>query len=332
MILNGTQKSALLLMSIGSVQAGEILKHLTPFEIQEIVDAMINMQGVPSDVLDKVLLECDNCIIQNNALQKNFNDKYLFDMLSTALGEQKGTSLINEALEVRNAKICIKALNYMNSEQLALLLSSEHAQIITTILIYLDKNQAAQILSYLNAKQRAEIISRITEFHGIEESSLIELNKVINNLLNNKKLLLSEKGGVKTAVSILNSMKIQYERDTIKNISTLNKNIADILLKEMFSFNNIVNLDDEYIKILIKNIEKEKLCVALQKVDFLIKEKFFKNMPDAEAKKLSDILEKNSYISDIAIQNEQKLILIMIKSIVNNGNVSLNNLRENYVE
>jgi flagellar motor switch protein FliG len=332
MILNGTQKSALLLMSIGSVRAGEILKHLTPFEMQEIVDAMINMQGVPSDVLDKVLLECDNCIIQNNALQKNFNDKYLFDMLSTALGEKKGTSLINEALEVRNAKISIKALNYMNSEQLALLLSSEHAQIITTILIYLDKNQAAQILSYLNAQQRAEIISRITEFDGIEESSLIELNKVINNLLNNKKLLLSEKGGVKTAVSILNSMKIQYERDTIKNISTLNKNIADTLLKEMFSFNNIVNLDDEYIKILIKNIEKEKLYVALQKADVLIKEKFFKNMSDSEAKQLSDILEKNSYISDIAIQNEQKLILIMIKSIVHNGNVSLNNLRAHYVE
>ncbi|QCI19655.1 MAG: flagellar motor switch protein FliG [Buchnera aphidicola (Brevicoryne brassicae)] len=331
MILNGIEKSALLLMSIGADQAGEVLKNLTPFEVQELVTSMVNIKRISTEKLNEILCEFYDIVIKNNTLLSNFDDKYLSDMLSRALGEKKANYLLQETLEIHNAKTSIESLNYMKSDQLAFLLNNEHPQIITTILIYLDKNQSAQVLSSFDDKKRAEIISRITEFHGIEDSSLVELSKVINNLIKNKKLILSEKGGIKTAVSILNAMKIKDEKSTLKKINLFNKDLADTILKEMFLFKNIIDLDDKYIKIIIQNIEKEKLYVALQNTDSIIKEKFFKNMSDVESSKLSLSLEKKSYISDASIKNEQKLLLIMIKSIVDNGSISLKNLREYYV-
>ncbi|QCI22536.1 flagellar motor switch protein FliG [Buchnera aphidicola] len=330
MILNGTEKSALLLIAIGSDQAGEILKHLTPFEVQELINAMVNIKRVSTKKLNEILLECYDIAIKNNALNCNNSDEYLINMLSKALGEKKGNSLVKEALEIRNAKICIKALNYMKAEQVAFLLDNEHPQIVTTILVYLNKNQSAQILSFLSNKKRAEIILRIIDFRGIEESCLVELTKVVNNLLLNKKLILSEKGGIKVAAEILNSMKMKHEKETIKNISIVNKELAGRIVEEMFSFENLVEIDDKYIKLLIENIEEEKLYIALQKTNSAIRKKFFKNMSDVESNKLSLNLEKESYISDASIKNEQKLILIMIKSIIENGKVSLKNLREHY--
>ncbi|CAL4326137.1 flagellar motor switch protein FliG [Buchnera aphidicola] len=330
MILNGTEKSALLLMSIGADQAGEILKNLTPFEVQEILTSMVNIKRVSTEKLNETLHECYNLAIKNNPFNFNNSDNYLVDMLNKALGEKKGNSLLQEALDLRNAKICIKALNYMNPEKLAFLLDQEHSQIITTILIYLDRNHSAKVLSFLSNQKRAEIILKITEFHGIEESSLVELTKVIENLLKNKKLLLSEKGGIKTAARILNSMKIKDEKETIKKISMFNKELSNNIINEMFSFENILDLDNNHIRIVIENIEKEKLYIALQNTSSSIREKFFKNMSETESNKLSLILEKKSYISDIAIKNEQKLILIMIKSIIDKGYFSLKNLREYY--
>lgn len=331
MIVNGTEKSALLLMAIGSDQAGEILKHLTPFEVQELITAMVNIKRVSAQKLNEILLQCYNLAIKNNAFNCNNSDKYLIKMLTKALGEKKGTSLLKEALEIRNARICIKALNYMKAKQVAFLLDKEHPQIITTILIYLNKNQSAEVLSFLSDKKRAEIILRIVDFHGIEESSLVELTQVINNLLKNKKLILSEKGGIKTAAQILNSMKIKHEKEIIENISKSNEQLADKIIKEIFLFENLVDLDDKYIKILLENIEKEKLHIALQNTSQVIREKFFKNMSHTESNELTLNLEKKSYISDISIKNEQKLILIMLKSIVENGRISLKNLREYYV-
>ncbi|QCI17489.1 flagellar motor switch protein FliG [Buchnera aphidicola (Acyrthosiphon lactucae)] len=330
MILNGTEKSALLLITIGSDQAGEILKNLTPFEVQELITAMVNIKRVSHKKLHEILTECYDLAIKNNILNCNNSDKYLVNMLTKALGEKKGNSLLQEALEIRNAKICIEALNYMKAEQVAFLLDNEHPQIITTILVYLDKNQSAQVLSFLSDEKQSEIILRIIEFRGIEESSLVELNKVINNLLQNKKLILSEKGGIKTAAQILNSMKMKNEKKTIKKISIFNQKLADRIVEEMFLFDNLVDIDDKHIKVLIKNIEKEKLYIALQNTNSSIREKFFKNMSQTESNELSLSLQKKSYISKNSIKNEQKLILIMIKSIIENGKISLKTLREYY--
>ncbi len=330
MILNGTEKSALLLMSIGAAQAGEILKHLTPFEVQELVTAMVNIKSVPTKQLNQILHECYNLAIDNHAFNYNNSNEYLINVLTKALGEKQGNTLLQETLAIRNAKTCIKELNYIKADKVAFLLNDEHPQIVTTILIYLDKNQAAKVLSFFSDKKRAEIILRITEFNGIEESSFVELNKVVNSLLKSKKLILSEKGGIKVAAGILNSMKIKDEKETIKKISMYNEQLANKILKEIFLFENIVNLDDKYIQLVVENLEEEKLYIALQNTNIAIKEKFFKNMPKTKFHEFSLSLEKKSYISDISIKNEQKLILMMIKSIIDTGRVSLENLGEYY--
>lgn len=330
MILHGTEKSALLLMSIGADQASEILKHLTPFEIQELITHMVNIKQFSTEIVNAVLLECYNIAIKNNIFNHNNNDNYLANMLTKALGEKKGNSLLQKALEIRNIKMCITALNSMKPQNVAVLLEKEHPQMIAMILACLDKNQAGQILSFLSNQQRAEIISRIIEFNGIEESCLFDLNKVINNLINSKKLILSDKGGIKTAVNILNTMKMKDENNIIKKISMLDKNIADKIVEEIFSFEKIVNLDNQYIQYVIQHIEKEKLYIALQDTSLIIRKKFFKNMLQSDAHQLMKSLEKKSYISKEAIKNEQKLILMMIKSISGKQNISLEKLGKYY--
>lgn len=331
MILNGTEKSALLLMTIGAKQAGEILKNLTPVEVQELIISMINIKSVSNKKLQEILAECYNLAIKNHTVNYNNSDEYICKILTEALGEKAGNSLLQEVLEVRNAKISIKTLNDMDAKTIAFLLKNEHPQIITTILVFLNQNQSAQILSFFNNEKRAEIILRITEFHGIKDDLLIQINKVMKKLIDNKKLILSEKGGVKTAVKILNQMEIKKEKETIKIISKLNEKLAQSIINEMFLFENIVDLDDKYIKIVIKNLEKEKLYIALKNTTLAVKEKFFKNMSDIESRKISQKLDKKSYISDISIKNEQKLILIMIHNILKNGDLLLENLREYYV-
>ncbi|QCI24731.1 flagellar motor switch protein FliG [Buchnera aphidicola (Rhopalosiphum padi)] len=331
MTLNGTEKSALLLMSIGADQASEILKHLTPFEVQELVTSMVNINQFSNTILNTVLCECYDLFLKKNNLICNNDENYISDMLTKTLGEKQGHILLNEALEIRNIKMCIQAFNYMEPEKVVSLLEKEHPQILTTILIYLDKNQAAKILSSLSEEKRTEIVLRIAEFNGIEESNLINLKKIIDNLSKRKKLIFSEKDGIKTVAEILNSMKIEYEQDVLKKINLFNKKLTRKIIKEIFLFDNVVNIEDKYVQCLIENLEKEKLFIALQDTSMSVRNKFFKNMDMEKAKKLSFYLEKKSYISDVAIKNEQKLILMMFKNILDNGVFSLKNLGKYYV-
>ncbi|QCI16911.1 flagellar motor switch protein FliG [Buchnera aphidicola (Aphis helianthi)] len=331
MTLNGTEKSALLLMSIGSDQASEVLKYLTPFEVQELVTSMVNINQCSNTILNKVLTECYDIFMKNNNLVYNNNEEYISDMLTKALGDKKGNILLSDALEVRNIKMCIESLNSMKPDKLASLLKEEHTQIITTILVYLDKNQSAQILSYLSKEQRTEIIIKIAEFNGIEEKTFIELKNIVNNLLEKKKFAFSNKGGIKTVANILSSMKIENEKYLLEKIKLSNKELSNKIIKQIFLFENIVNVNDDIIKCLINYIEEEKLYIALQGTSNIIRNKFFSNMDETKSTRLLLLLKKKSYISNIAIENEQKLILMMIKNILDHGIFSLENLGKYYV-
>lgn len=153
----------------------------------------------------------------------------------------------------------------------------------------------------------------------------------MSSFFKRKKLIFSEKDGIKTAAKILNSMKIEHEKNILKKINLSNQKLTRLIIKEMFVFDNIINVDDQYIRCLIENLEKEKLYIALQGTSLFTRNKFFKNMDEKEAKKLSLYLEKKSYFSNISIKNEQKLILMMIRNILDNGIFSLKNLGKYYV-
>ncbi|CAL4318501.1 flagellar motor switch protein FliG [Buchnera aphidicola] len=319
MILNGVEKSALLLMSIGPEQSGEILKHLTFFEVQKLVSAMMNLNQFSTETLTQVLRECYENANKMNTISCN-SKEYFSVMLKKALGEKKGNCLLQDTLEAYNTKIYIEALNFMEPNQVSALLSKEHPQIITTILVHLEKKQVAAILTFLNDTIRSEIILRIAEFNGIEESSFVELRHVIDHLLKNKKLVLSDKGGIKIAASILNSMQLPYEEKTIKKMHEYNTILASQIIQEMNIFDNIIYLKDRYIKTLLHYIDDEKLYIALQKSNDIVKNKFFKNMSQKQAHDLNKSLQNPSYISDAAIENEKKLILMMIKNILEKEN------------
>lgn len=331
MTLNGIEKSALLLMSIGADQASEVLKYLTPFEIQELVTSMVNINQFSNTTLNQVLTECYNLFMKNNNLVYNNNDEYISDMLIKALGDKKANVLLNDALETRNIKMSIESLNLMRPDKLADLLEKQHSQIITTILVYLNKNQAAQVLSYLSKEKRIEVIMKISVFNGLEETKFIELKDIINDFLKKKKFTFSDKGGIKTVAKILSSMNIENEKDLLKKIKFFNKELFNKIIKELFLFENILSVDDSIIKCLVNHLEEEKLYIALQGTSDIIRNKFFRNMDKEKSTRLLLCLKEKSYVSEIAIENEQKLILMMIKNILDYGMFSLENLGKYYV-
>lgn len=331
MNLNGIEKSALLLMSIGADQASEVLKHLTPFEVQELVTSMVNINQFSNTTLNAVLQECYSIFLQKNNLLTYSDKNYISDVLNKTLGEKKGGVLFNEILEICTIKNSIKKFNSMEPEKLVNLLEKEHPQILTTILIYLKKSQSAKVISLLNQEKRAEIVLRIIKFNGIEESNLTDLKKIIDNLLKRKNLISLEEGGIKTAAEILNFLKIEHEKDILKKINMSDKKLSQKLTKEIFSFDHVIKTDDKYIQCLINNVEKEKLYIALHGASSLVRKKFFKNMDKEEAKKLSVDLEKKSYVSSMAIKNEQKLILMILKNILNHGFFEEKSLGKYYV-
>lgn len=144
--LTGTDKSVILLMTIGEDRAAEVFKHLSQREVQTLSAAMANVTQISNKQLTDVLAEFEQEAEQFAALNINAND-YLRSVLVKALGEERAASLLEDILETRDTASGIETLNFMEPQSAADLIRDEHPQIIATILVHLKRAQAADILA-----------------------------------------------------------------------------------------------------------------------------------------------------------------------------------------
>ena len=330
MSLTGTDKSAILLMTLGEDRAAEVFKHLSSREVQLLSGTMAGMSQVSHKQLGEILTEFEDDAEQYAALSVNASD-YLRSVLVKALGEERAASLLEDILESRETTTGMETLNFMEPQSAADLIRDEHPQIIATILVHLNRGQAADILALFDERLRNDVMLRIATFGGVQPAALAELTEVLNNLLDGQNLKRSKMGGVRTAAEIINLMKTQQEEAVIDAMREYDGELAQKIIDEMFLFENLVEVDDRSIQRLLQEVEGESLLIALKGAEQPLREKFLKNMSQRAADILRDDLANRGPVRMSQVENEQKAILLVVRRLAETGEMIIGGGEDTYV-
>ncbi|MBA7790728.1 flagellar motor switch protein FliG [Citrobacter freundii] len=330
--LTGTDKSVILLMTIGEDRAAEVFKHLSTREVQALSTAMANVRQISNKQLTEVLAEFEQEAEQFAALNINANE-YLRSVLVKALGEERASSLLEDILETRDTTSGIETLNFMEPQSAADLIRDEHPQIIATILVHLKRGQAADILALFDERLRHDVMLRIATFGGVQPAALAELTEVLNGLLDGQNLKRSKMGGVRTAAEIINLMKTQQEEAVITAVREFDGELAQKIIDEMFLFENlVVDVDDRSIQRLLQEVDSESLLIALKGAEQPLREKFLRNMSQRAADILrDDDLANRGPVRLSQVENEQKAILLIVRRLAETGEMVIGSGEDTYV-
>ncbi|VFS18099.1 flagellar motor switch protein FliG [Escherichia coli] len=326
--LTGTDKSVILLMTIGEDRAAEVFKHLSQREVQTLSAAMANVTQISNKQLTDVLAEFEQEAEQFAALNINAND-YLRSVLVKALGEERAASLLEDILETHDTASGIETLNFMEPQSAADLIRDEHPQIIATILVHLKRAQAADILALFDERLRHDVMLRIATFGGVQPAALAELTEVLNGLLDGQNLKRSKMGGVRTAAEIINLMKTQQEEAVITAVREFDGELAQKIIDEMFLFENLVDVDDRSIQRLLQEVDSESLLIALKGAEQPLREKFLRNMSQRAADILRDDLANRGPVRLSQVENEQKAILLIVRRLAETGEMVIGSGEDN---
>ena len=330
MSLTGTDKSAILLMTLGEDRAAEVFKHLSSREVQLLSGTMAGMSQVSHKQLGEILTEFEDDAEQYAALSVNASD-YLRSVLVKALGEERAASLLEDILESRETTTGMETLNFMEPQSAADLIRDEHPQIIATILVHLKRGQAADILALFDERLRNDVMLRIATFGSVQPAALAELTEVLNNLRDGQNLKRSKMGGVRTAAEIINLMKTQQEEAVIDAMREYDGELAQKIIDEMFLFENLVEVDDRSIQRLLQEVEGESLLIALKGAEQPLREKFLKNMSQRAADILRDDLANRGPVRMSQVENEQKAILLVVRRLAESGEMIIGGGEDTYV-
>lgn len=318
----GIQKAATFMLALGEDGAAEVMKHLGPREVQKIGAAMATIGAIPHENIAKVLEEfkAEADISSSVGLD---SDEYIRNVLTKALGDDKASSLLNRILGGKDAS-GIESLKWMDSASVAELIKNEHPQIIATILVHLESDQASEILNNFSERLRNDAVLRIATLDGIQPTALRELNDVLTKLLTgNESLKKKSIGGVRAAAEILNFMSGENEASIMENLRKYDGDMAEKIMDEMFVFDNIMEIDDRGIQLLLREVQSDSLIIALKGANVDMREKIFKNMSQRAAEMMREDLESKGPVRLSEVEAQQKQILLIVRRLADEGQIML---------
>ncbi|WP_344701228.1 flagellar motor switch protein FliG [Halomonas cibimaris] len=320
--MSGARKSAILLLALDEDSAADVFRYMGANEVQEISLEMTRLQQVSHEDMKAVLEAFHKETEDFVALNLNSSD-HVRSVLTKALGSERATSLIEDILETTGESSGIDSLNLMEASMVAELIRDEHPQIIATILVHLERHQAADVLELFDEKLRNDVVLRVATFSGVQPAALQELTEVLSSMLDGQNLKRSKMGGVRTAAEILNLMNSSQEEVAIETVRSHSEDLAQKIIDEMFLFENLLDLDNRAIQMVLQEVETNSLVVALKGAEDVLVDKFLRNMSQRAADLIREDMEARGPIRVSQVETEQKAILQIVRRLADAGEVVL---------
>jgi flagellar motor switch protein FliG len=276
------------------------------------------MTSVPKDRLDSVLAKFTTLASGRSALVAD-TGSYVKNVLRKALDEDKANLLIDRILQ--NGDISgIEGLKWMDAASIGEMLRHEHPQIVAAVLVHLDTEQAAAVLKTFGERQRNEVLVRIATLDGIQPSALKDLSEVMGRMVTGgEQARMAPLGGIKTAAEMINLMGTAIETAALDYIREADNDLAQRVMDNLFTFDDLMNVDDRGIQALLKEVQSEALVIALKGAKPELRERILKNMSTRAAETLREELEARGPVRVAEVEAEQKELLKVVRRLAEEG-------------
>ena len=321
--VNGAQRAAILLLTLGEQDAAEVLKHLSARDVQAVGSAMAALSSVSREHVEHALDKLNEDMGRQTSLGVG-TEEYIRKILVNALGENKAGGLIDRILLGRSSK-GLESLKWMESRAIAEMINQEHPQIIALVLAHLEPDQAAEVIGYLPLRVRSDAVMRIATLDGVQPHALNELDEIMERQFsgNNKKLKSANVGGLKAAADILNAMEGSREAELMTAIRSHDEALGVRIEDLMFVFEDLAELDDRGMQTLLREVPSATLITALKGAEPEVREKIFGNMSKRAADMMRDDLEVKGPVRLSEVDAAQKEVLGIARKLSDAGQLSL---------
>ena len=317
---SGTQKAAILLITLGPEQSASIFKHLKEEEIEQLTLEIANTRSVSPQTKEAVLNEFyEICLAQQYIAEGGIS--YAKELLEKALGAEKAMDVINKltsSLQVRPFEFVRKT----DASQLLTYIQDEHPQTIALILSYLPAGQAAQIVSSLPLDKQADVAKRIALMDRTSPDVIKEVEKILerklSSLVNQDYTII---GGVDAIVDILNTVDRGTEKHIMENLEIEEPELADEIRRKMFVFEDILALDDRTIQRVLREVDNSDLGIALKSTSEEVQNVIFNNLSKRLATMIKEDMEFMGPVRLKDVEEAQQKIVTIIRKLEDSGEI-----------
>ena len=315
--INGVQKAAILLISLGPEKSANVFKHLKEDEIEQLTLEIANTRSVSPAMKDAVLDEFyEVCLAQQYIAEGGI--AYAKELLEKSLGAERAKDVIGKL----TASLPFEFVRKTDANQLLNFIQDEHPQTIALILSYLPSAQSAAIISALTPDKQTDVAKRIAQMDRTAPDVIKEVEKVLEqklaSLVNQDYTIV---GGVDSIVEILNTVDRGTEKHIMESLEIEDPELADEIRKKMFVFEDILSLDDRSVQRVLREVDNNELAVALKGSTEEVQNLIFSNLSSRLATMIKEDMDFMGPVRMKDVEEAQQKIVNIIRKLEDSAEI-----------
>tara|TARA_X000001036_G_scaffold224744_2_gene210318 strand:- start:3603 stop:4673 length:1071 start_codon:yes stop_codon:yes gene_type:complete len=328
--LTGAERAAVIMLLLGEQQAADIIRYLSPREVQNLGACMVAVADLSQEAVSAVLDDFVSTIKNQTNLGLGTTD-YVENILKRALGEDKAATVLGRIMPGSTSK-GLEILRWMDARSIGEMIQDEHPQVIAIILSVLEYDVAADVLNFLAADIRAEVVQRIAMLDTVQPNAMEELESIMKKQFSNSSSAKSSSfGGIGAAAKIMNFTKVELESTVLQGVADVDEELALKIQDNMFTFDNLSALDNRGVQVLMRNVESDMLMISLKGADEPVKDKFLDNMSSRAKVMFLDEMEAKGPIRITDVEEAQKSIVRIARKLSDAGELVLAGRGDDFV-
>ncbi len=316
--LTGPEKAAVFLLSLPEEYSTKVFEKMTEDEILEISQTMANLGKVSAGVVEKIFVDFADQMSATGSLVGSLDSTER--LLRTVLGDDKVGNIMEEIRGPAGRTMWDK-LGNVNEEVLANYLKNEYPQTVSVVLSKIKSDHAARVLTHLPENFAMEVINRMLKLEAVQKEVLDDVERTLREEFMTTLARTSRRDSHELMAEIFNSMDRTKEAKFMELLEERSKDAADKIRSLMFTFEDLLRVDPAGVQTILRNIEKEKLPIAMKGASDAIKDLFFSNMSERAGKIMKEDMASMGPVRVKDVEEAQMHIVAVAKSLADKNEI-----------
>lgn len=318
--LDGLTKAAILLMTLETAVASQLLKQLAPEAVEEVTRELAGLGRVPGPLRSAVVQEFYSLSVASQYVNEG-GLEYARVLLKESLDSQSADRVLQQ-IQTQVQKTPFSFLQKAESENLLTFIQDEHPQTIALIVSHLPHHKAAEILAGLPMQKQIEVVKRIANMEQTNPEVIREVERGLESRLSNMLTQSMEKaGGIPTVAEILNLADRATEKAIMEGLEAEDPELVEEIRRLMFVFEDVLKVDDKGIQMILKEIDNDELALSLKTASTELQQKIFKNMSERAATLIKEDMQYMGPVRVSDVEAAQQRIVDIVRRLEDTGEI-----------
>lgn len=316
--LSNQQKAAVLMLSLDEERSATLFSMMDDEEIKELSVIMASLGKINSNVVEQLLVEFNDRLSNTGSLIGTYESTER--LLAKAMDKDR-VSVIMEEIRGPAGRTMWDKLGNVNEHVLANYLKNEYPQTIAVILSKIRAEHAAKVIALFPENFAMEIVMRMLRMDSVQKEVLDSLEKTLRKEFMSNLSKSTRRDSHELIADIFNSLDRNTEARFMEALEERNRESADRVKSLMFTFEDLIRIDAQGIQVLLRNIDKDKLAIALKGASDTIKELFFNNMSSRAGKIIKEDMDSMGPVRVRDVEEAQQYVVTAAKDLANAGEI-----------